>query len=59
MFRFVRAIEELTKALNRLMNLWEALQQKEVDEFAATLLRANQRSKQAIDRMQEAITNNQ
>lgn len=43
MFRIIRAIEQLTAALNRFMDLWEAgsAQQTEVDGLTTALKRAS------------------
>lgn len=50
MFRFIKAIEDLTKALNRLMDFFDALQQKEVDRITTLIKATNDRLEGKLQR---------
>ena len=60
-FRFIRSIEELAKALNRLADLWEVAQQaeandyqKQIDDLVAQLKASREPLSASVDKSSQA-----
>lgn len=55
MFRLIRALEELARAINRAIDYLEAQDQDEINQLTSRLRQANARAAKAIDRIRKAV----